>query len=292
MWPWNDPSGRLSRFKLAVFIALFVPGALTALDFALGNLGARPVMEAIHQTGLWTIRLLFISLAVTPLRAVLDGPRLLQVRRMIGVAAFAYALVHLTLYAADEMFVLPRIASEIVLRIYLTIGFVTLLGLAALAITSTDGWQRRLRDKWRKLHKTIYLLAVLASVHFFMQSKADVAEPMMMMGFYAWLMGYRALARRTGRGGRLPAPWLAGLGVVAIAATALGEALWFWATMHVAPGRVLMVNFVPDAGFRPAWGVALAVALVLAGFWGRRAAKEIAKRGGLRDAFARQTGAA
>lgn len=292
MWPWLDHSGRLSRFKLSVFVTLFVPGAWVALGLLLGTLGARPVNEAILETGLWTIRLLFIALAVTPLRIMLDWPRLLDVRRMIGVAAFAYGLAHLTLYTADEMFVLSRVVSEIVLRIYLTIGFVALLGLAALAATSTDWAVRRMGPRWRQLHRAAYGIGVLAAVHFFMQAKADVAEPMMMMGLYAWLMGYRALARWKGRGGRLAAPWLAGLGIAAVAATALGEALWFWATMGVAPGRVLAVNFVAGAGFRPAWGVAAAVGLVLAGYALRRAFKQLARSGRLPGMFARSPGAA
>src|SRR4051794_41825722 len=97
-----DYGGRTSPLKLAVFAALFVPALWVAVAFDLGWLGARPLNEAIHQLGLWTIRLLFIALAVTPLRHMLQWSRLLIVRRMIGVAAFAYALGHLTLYGADQ----------------------------------------------------------------------------------------------------------------------------------------------------------------------------------------------
>ena len=120
--PWNDYNGRLSRLKLAVFVALFGPALWVMAAYALGWLGARPDNEAIHQIGLWTIRLIFIALAITPLRAVAQWPRLILVRRMIGVAAFAYALFHLTLYTASEAFDLAKVASEIVRRIYLTIG--------------------------------------------------------------------------------------------------------------------------------------------------------------------------
>src|ERR1700742_2795221 len=98
-------------------------------------LGARPLNEAIHQIGLWTIRLIFVALTVTPARQILQWSRLLIVRRMIGVGACAYALVHLLLYMGDQAFDFGKIATEIVVRIYLTIGFIAVLGLVALAVT-------------------------------------------------------------------------------------------------------------------------------------------------------------
>src|SRR5579872_4874867 len=116
MYPWLDYGGRFSAMKAAVFAALFVPGVWTAVSFELGTLGARPLTEAIHQFGLWMIRLIFIALAVTPMRRTLQWPQLIQVRRMIGVGAFCYGFVHFTLFMADEVFDLPKIASEIVLR--------------------------------------------------------------------------------------------------------------------------------------------------------------------------------
>ncbi|HEX2150490.1 MAG TPA: ferric reductase-like transmembrane domain-containing protein, partial [Stellaceae bacterium] len=142
-YPWKDRNGRTAPLKLAVFIALFVPALWIAVAFAFGWLGPRPFDEAIHQLGLWTIRLIFLALAITPLRHILQWSRLLLVRRMIGVAAFAYAIGHLGLYAADQAFDLTKIATETALRIYLTIGFAAVLGLAALAATSTDGMIRR-----------------------------------------------------------------------------------------------------------------------------------------------------
>src|SRR5581483_9687902 len=146
--------------------------------------------------GLWTIRFIFLALAVTPLRAVLQWPRLILVRRMVGVAAFAYVLVHFGLYITQEAFDLAKVASEILLRIYLTIGFVALLGLAALAATSTDAMVRRLGRRWQRLHRLVYAIALLAVVHYWMQAKLEVWEPTVMAGIYTWLMGYRALAWR------------------------------------------------------------------------------------------------
>src|SRR5438105_7455825 len=226
--PWNDYSGRLSPLKLAVFVALFGPALWVMASFPLGWLGARPTNEAIHQIGLWTIRLIFVALSITPLRAVLQWPRLILVRRMVGVAAFAYALFHLTLYTASEAFDLAKVASEIVLRIYLTIGFTAVLGLAALAATSTDRMVRRLGRRWQRLHRLVYLIALLAVIHFWMQSKLEIWEPTIMVGIYAWLMGYRLLALRFAVRGRLPLVWIGGLSVAAAALTALGEACYFW----------------------------------------------------------------
>src|SRR5260221_2151156 len=197
--PGRDNSGRVSPLKLAVFIALFAPGLWTALGYGLGLLGARPLNEAIHQVGLWGYRFLLISLAITPARRVLQWPRLLLVRRMIGVAAFAYIAIHLTLYSADQTFDLWKVGSEIVLRFYLAIGFTALLGLAVLAATSTDAMVRRLGGfRWSRLHETVYAIGILATLHYFMQSKLEVYEPTVMAGLFAWMMGHRLISRAYG----------------------------------------------------------------------------------------------
>ncbi len=266
MYPWQDYSGRTSALKLAVFVALFGPALWTALSFFLGWIEPRPFNAAIHQIGLWTIRLIFIALAVTPLRSILQWPRLILVRRMIGVAAFAYALTHLTLYTASQSFDIARVASEIVLRIYLTIGFAAVLGLSALAATSTDGMIRRLGRRWQLLHRLVYLIALLAVVHFWMQSKLEVWEPTSMAGIYVWLMGYRLLARFLPRGvvvrGRLPLVWVGALGVAAAVLTAVGEAAYFRIAYGVDPLRVIAANWSLVTGVRPAvvvLGLGLAV---------------------------------
>jgi len=256
--PWLDYSGQFSALKATVFVALFLPGIWVAANLALGHLGSRPLTEAIHQIGLWMIRFLFLALAVTPLRRLLQWPRLLLVRRMVGVAAWAYGVTHLTLYAADEAFNLAMVVSEIATRIYLTIGFTALLGLTTLAATSTDGMVRRLgAQRWQRLHRIVYGIGVLACIHFFLQSKLDEWEPTMMAGLFVWLMGWRLLAR-----GR-PSPWrlvsLTGaLSLVAGAATALGEAGYFWLAMGVDPLRILAVDFTLQTGIRPAWAVLVA----------------------------------
>ena len=280
MYPWLDRRGQFSPFKTLVLMGLLLPAGSIAVDYWQGDLGARPITEAIHQAGFWAIRLLFVSLAVTPFRQALQWPKLILVRRMIGVAAFAYAALHLTLYAADQMFDLAKVASEIVLRIYLTIGFVALLCLAALAVTSTDSMIRRLGGKrWRRLHQASYAIGLLASLHFFLQAKANITEPLVMAGFFAWLMGYRLLVPFGARAGA-PAVWaMAALGLVSTAGSALGEAGYFWASRGVNPALILAADLSWDAGTRPAWivlGATLLLLLAIAfrrlqqsGFWQR-----------------------
>lgn len=262
--PWTDAAGRLSPLKIAVLVLLCVPAAMVAFRFAAGDLGARPVNAAVHEIGNWTLRLILVSLAVRPARAILQWPRVMQLRRMVGVAAFAYAVVHLLLYAAGESFDLPKVAAEIVLRIYLTIGFAALLILTALAVTSTDGMLRRLGGRrWRHLHRLVYAAALLAVIHFFMQTKADVDEPWVMAGLFAWLMAYRMAAWLTKGEGPvwMPAALALGAGI----ATALGEAVYYWIKRGVSPEMVLAANLDFGGGPRPAWvvaGICLAFAAV------------------------------
>jgi methionine sulfoxide reductase heme-binding subunit len=263
MYPWYDYGGRISPLKLTVFVALFAPALWVAFAYGFGLLGARPLNEAIHQVGLWTIRLIFLALAVTPLRQVLQWPRLILVRRMIGVAAFAYVLIHFSLYTASQAFDLEKVASEIILRIYLTIGFTALLGLAALAATSTDGMVRRLGGRrWQRLHRLVYAIGVLAVIHFCFQSKLDRWQPTIMAGLLLWLLGYRVLVWRFGLRGHLALPWVASLSLAAAVATALGEAVYFWLAFHAPLLRVLQADLSLATGIRPA-AVVLAIGLAV-----------------------------
>jgi len=146
--PWRDRHGRFLPLKATMLAAAFIPGAVLAWWWANGMLGGRPVTEVIHGTGDWAIRTLLISLAITPAARVLDWPRLLLVRRIVGLTALAYAVAHLTLYVVDQKYRLGVVVSEIALRFYLTIGFVVLLGLGLLGATSTDSWVQRLGRRW------------------------------------------------------------------------------------------------------------------------------------------------
>lgn len=217
-----------------------------------GSDSARPIYAAIHFTGDWAIRFLMLSLAVTPFRRLWHWPRLVLTRRRIGLAALAYASGHLLLYALDQEFVLSKIASEIALRIYLAIGLVALIGLIALGATSWGGAVKRMgAENWNRLHKLAYVIAGVATLHFFMQSKLDVTEPTLMWGLFVWAMGWRLLQRAGDRAVSLV--WLIGLAVAAGLLTALSEALWYGLTTGVDPVRVLKANFTIRLGLRPCW---------------------------------------
>lgn len=258
-WPWLDRGGRVSPFKTAVFLATLLPGLIAGLRWSTGTLGAEPYMEATHQTGLWAIRFLLISLAVTPLRYLAEWPRVVVLRRMLGLAALAYALAHLMLYVIDQRFDLFHVAGEILKRTYLTIGFAAVLGLCVLGWTSTDGAVRRMGRNWKRLHRLVFPIAGLGALHFFMQSKVDVSEAVLMAGFLLWLILWRLLPA-TRRTGFLP---LLALVPLATLGTAVIEYGWYALATRVPAALVLRANLALGYGLRPAQWVAL-VALALA----------------------------
>ncbi len=270
--PWLDRAGRLSWLKLIVFVGLFLPGVWIGLELQQGWLAPKPVTEAIHAIGQWTVRFLLLSLLVSTLRRVGQWGKLIAVRRMLGVAALAYALIHFSLYVVDQKFDLAHVASEIVLRFYLTIGFVALLGLVALGSTSTDAMIRRLGGKrWNRLHMLVYAIAVLGLVHFLLQSKIDVTEPIIMVGLFLLLMGQRLLQRYGVGDAILP---LAGLAVGAGLLTAVIEAVWYRLRNGIALDQVLGANLDFDSPLRPAWwvlaaGAALLTVRLARGLWTR-----------------------
>jgi sulfoxide reductase heme-binding subunit YedZ len=223
---WLDSSGRVSPLRIVALLFLFVPVAVAVYDYNIEGFGARPLNNVIHRAGFWALIFLMTSLAITPLRRIGRFGQLLDVRRMIGVGAFVYAAAHISLYITDQMFDLWKVASEIVLRLYLTIGFVALLGLAVLAITSTDGMVRRLGGQsWQRLHNVIYGIALLALIHFFQQTKADVSVPTFVAGLFGWMIGYRLLIRFKTTRGELPAWKLLALSVAVAALTFAAEAI-------------------------------------------------------------------
>jgi len=268
MYPWLDPSGRFSFFKLAVFVALLVPGIVLLWPVIAEGGATIPVKEAILESGEWTIRILLITLLVTPLRRITRFSKLVQVRRQVGVAAFCYVMIHFGLYAISQNLDLGRIASEIVLRIYLTIGFVALIGLAVLTATSTKSAMRRLGAKWGRLHKLVYPIAVLGVVHFFLQSKVDVSEATLMAGMFVGLMLYR-FAHWRGWSLR-SAVTLSVIAVLAGVATAGIEYAWYALATGIPADRVVAANLEWMWPLRPAWNVLLAgVAISVISLFGR-----------------------
>jgi sulfoxide reductase heme-binding subunit YedZ len=221
--PWNERNGRFSWLKAIAFAGLFVPAAWIVFLALTGALDPKVVTEMIHRAGQRAIRFLTLSLLVTPLMRGARYPKLVAIRRMVGVGAFFYATAHLTLYIVDQHFDLLHVASEIALRFYLTIGFIAWLGLAALAATSTDGMIRRLGPRWKTLHSLVYGIAAIALLHFMIQAKADVSEPVLMTGFFLILTLFRLLSK-----GGAPA-WGAALAAALVSPvlTTLIEATWY-----------------------------------------------------------------
>lgn len=257
------PDRSIPLLKGLTLLLVMLPGFLIAADFAQGTLGAKPITEIIHRSGDWAIRLLFVSLLITPLRQVLKAHKLVSVRRIIGVAAFCYIAIHLVGYMADEMFNLAKVASEIVLRYYLTIGFVGLIGLAVLAATSTDSMVRRLGGKrWKKLHRLAYAIGLIAVVHFFMQTKLNVSEPTVMMGLYIWLMLYRVWEEFLSRKSVTTLWALILLAVAAALLTVAGEWAYYAIFTGIDASLVLQANLTTMGGLRPAW-IVLAITLLV-----------------------------
>ncbi|MGX5736529.1 sulfite oxidase heme-binding subunit YedZ [Bosea thiooxidans] len=265
--PWTDRQGRFSPLRGATFALLLVPALMLLYAAWMHQLGSKPWTEAIHQTGTWTVRVLIVTLAVSPFRRLFDWGKLIGVRRMLGLAVLAYVLGHLALYCIDMAFNWGLIVSEIAKRFYLTIGFVALLGLMALGVTSTDGMIRRLGGRWQKLHNLVYPIAILGLVHFALQSKIDVTQAVLMSGLFVLLMLYRGLYRWKLT---ISIPVLIGVALLAGFATAGIETTWYALTSGVSARLVFEANadiltYQDFASIRPAHWVALAglgVALV------------------------------
>jgi methionine sulfoxide reductase heme-binding subunit len=247
---WRDRRGQVSPLRIAALALLLLPLALAAWNAEAIAAGARPVNDLIHRAGFWALMLLIITLAITPLRRITRFGPLLDVRRMLGVGTFCYAALHISLYVLDQHFDLWKVASEIVQRIYLLIGFTALTGLAVLAITSTDGMVRRLGGmRWVRLHQVVYGIAFLALIHYFQQTKADVSAPTLAAGLFAWLMCYRIAVRRIR--GELSSAGIAVLSVVVAALTLFAQAIGVAIVFQVSPLAVVGSAFTFYFDFDP-----------------------------------------
>lgn len=258
---WRDKRGRLSVLRIATLVLLLMPLAKALFDADAIIHGARPLNDLIHRAGFWALVFLGVTLAVTPFRRILRYSNLIDVRRMLGVGCFCYIAAHLFLFTADQGFDLGKVAHEISHRWYLIVGGTAWLGLATLAATSTNGMVRRLGGlRWRRLHQLVYGIALLALIHYFQQTKADVTVPTFAASLFGWLICYRLLAWRQGAS-ELTTLNLFALTVAVSVMTFIGEAIGIGIAFHVSPLRVFQVAFDLDAGIRPGWEV-LAAGLV------------------------------
>ena len=209
-------SDRTLRFGLkpAVFLASLGPFFYLVWAALTGNLSANPLADLTNETGVWTLRFICITLAITPLRKITGWNPLIKFRRMAGLYAFFYGTLHLLTYVIADRFagldfpdgmlalstarnLAKSVAADIVKRPFITIGFATWVTMAPLAVTSTTGWIRRMGGKrWNRLHKLVYLTGVLGPLHYWWLVKADVSRPLTYALVVAILLGARAFLNR------------------------------------------------------------------------------------------------
>ncbi|MCC7462748.1 MAG: sulfoxide reductase heme-binding subunit YedZ [Gammaproteobacteria bacterium] len=188
-------------YKPLLFIACLVPlgwavtGVLAGagvLALPVPGLGADPVRRVLGIFGITTLNLLGLTLAVSPLRVLTGNGHLLRLRRMLGVFAFAYALLHFLVYIGPfQGFSAAAVIEDLTKRPYIMVGFTALTILAALAATSTNGAMRRLRHRWQRLHRLVYVAAACGVWHFWWQVKKDAGEPLLYAAALAVLLGWR-----------------------------------------------------------------------------------------------------
>ena len=179
--------------KPAVFVACLGPLTWLVYSAVWGDLGANPVETITNTTGIWTLRFLAITVAITPFRWVSKWNAIITFRRMIGLYAFFYGTLHFLIYfILDRSLILDDLWEDIVKRPYITVGFSAFMLMVPLALTSTTGWIRRLGGKrWNLLHKLVYISAALGVVHYWWKVKLDVTNPMYYAAIVAALLGAR-----------------------------------------------------------------------------------------------------
>lgn len=261
MFPWSDRAGRFSWLKALTLAACLLPGVAALYWYAQGAFGPLPIKAAMKFIGLWSLRFLLVTLALTPLQRLAGIGRLALVRRMLGVTAAVYAGLHFLLYIPYSGWSASKVFGELTLRVYLMVGFTALILLVMLAIISTDGWISRLGATWKRLHKLTYAVALLALLHMSLQEKFDATPALQLFGLFMLLMAFRFHIRQ--RWPARPTLLLVTTAVTA-AATALSEAAWYATNSLVIAKRVLLANLHWSLELRPAQLVLIAgIALTL-----------------------------
>lgn len=187
------PPRRIAALKAAVFTLCLLPLAQLAWGAYTDNLGANPIEVITRDLGTWTLRFLLITLCVTPLRKLLQWNWLLRLRRMLGLYAFFYGMLHFVTYLwLDQFFDWQSIVKDVVKRPFITVGFTAFVLLVPLAITSTNAMVRRLGGRrWQLLHRTVYVIATLGVVHYWWLVKKDITQPVIYALILGALLGIR-----------------------------------------------------------------------------------------------------
>lgn len=188
----------------ALWILAFLPIATIGYAMFFTGLGANPIDEIEHLTGRWTLRFLAASLAVTPIIRLTGWGWLIPQRRFLGITAFVWACLHLSMYLGLDMELnLHDIIEDVTKHLYITVGMLTFLLLVPLAVTSTKASIKRLGgQRWQRLHRLVYVAAVTATIHYLWAVKKDTLVPILYFGIFAALLGFRLIWRR----GRTPVP--------------------------------------------------------------------------------------
>ncbi len=189
-------------WKPVVFLLCALPAAWVVTDLfeITGTLGANPVEAILDRFGNWGLRFIMIALAVTPLRRLTGWNWLSRFRRMLGLFAFFYVLMHFTTWLVlDQGLLLAAIAEDLIERPYITVGFLALVLLTAMAVTSTNGFRRRLGRRWQTLHNSVYLVGILGVGHYWWQVRGDQLEPLVYAAILTVLLGSRVWAKLSRR---------------------------------------------------------------------------------------------
>ena len=186
--------------KPILFTVCLVPFIALVIGAVNNSLGTNPVETMTHETGEWTLRFLLLTLMITPLRRLSGKSWLIKLRRMLGLYAFFYACLHFITYIwFDQYFDWMEIVRDIPKRPFITVGFAAFVLLIPLAVTSNNKMMRRLKKNWVKLHRLVYVIAVLGVLHFLWLVKADTLEPLIYATILLILLGYRAYFQRKDR---------------------------------------------------------------------------------------------
>jgi sulfoxide reductase heme-binding subunit YedZ len=184
--------------KPIVFILLLLPAFYYGWGIWQDQLGANPLEAVIRGLGDWALRILLITLLMSPLRRLINWAQALRLRRMLGLYAYFYVVLHLLGYLwFDQFFDWEEIWFDILERPFITIGMVSVVLLTPLAITSTKGMIRRMGKNWKRLHSLVYLISILAVIHFWWMVKLDVTEPAIYSVILAILLAERLYRRLT-----------------------------------------------------------------------------------------------
>jgi sulfoxide reductase heme-binding subunit YedZ len=273
IWPWQDRNRRFSWLKATTFALMLLPAIRTAYLVGIGDYGIYQVAlnGLTYWSGVWATVILLMALAVTPAATIFRWPALIDVRRMIGVTALVYTIVHIVIYFAFRRWDFTLITNDMTTRLTLIVATLSTIGLIALGATSVDAAIRRMGAKnWQRLHTTNYVISGLAILHVVL-ARGTYTEQYMLTGIFFWLMAWRVLARY-GLGASVTA--LTTLAVASCLVAAFLEAGFMWGRRGFDVLGTLGYNLtlsILEVGYPPAWQVLAFGLLVALGAAGREA---------------------